>query len=51
METEPVITITLKEYQDLLDSQSLLLCLEGCGVDNWSGYSDAYSMHMEEQEE
>lgn len=35
------VTISLKEYEELLDCQLQLLCLEGAGVDNWSGYSYA----------
>ena len=35
------ITITLSEYEDLLDDRLRLLALEGAGVDNWSGYEDA----------
>ncbi len=37
-----MITITKKEYDDLVRSQYLLECLEDAGVDNWKWYGDAY---------
>ena len=46
---EETITISKKEYEELLEDQKLLLCLQGAGVDNWSGYDDAMEM-MEEME-
>lgn len=39
MESETV-TITMAEYEGLLESQSLLYALETHGVDGWKGYSD-----------
>lgn len=42
MEIETIL-ISKKEYDDLVDSQILLECLEMMGVDNWSGYDDARS--------
>jgi len=36
-----LVTITNKEYQQLLDDSLFLGCLIGAGVDNWTGYSDA----------
>lgn len=44
------ITITIGEYEDLLEAQKKLDCLEGAGVDNWEGYDDAMSL-MEEEED
>jgi hypothetical protein len=35
------VTISKKEYEDLLDSQLWLDCLESAGVDNWGGYDEA----------
>jgi hypothetical protein len=38
------ITITMDEYNDLIEAMEFLQCLEACGVDNWNGYSDAVEM-------
>lgn len=38
---EETVTITKKEYEELLESQRWLNCLENAGVDNWSGYDYA----------
>jgi len=35
------VTITKKEYEDLVDSQTKLRALENAGVDNWEGYDYA----------
>jgi hypothetical protein len=37
-----MVTIPKEEYEQLLRDRELLSCLEGHGVDNWSGYSDAF---------
>jgi len=44
---EETITITKKEYVSLLEDQKLLQCLQGAGVDNWSGYDYAIEMMQE----
>ena len=41
MNTDETITITKKEYEELLDSEWMLNCLESAGVDNWNGYEYA----------
>lgn len=41
IKAEDAVTITAIEYQNMLESQEELECLQACGVDNWSGYSDA----------
>ena len=35
---EDVVTISMKEYDSLLDDAFLLQCLRNAGVDNWEGY-------------
>ncbi len=45
---EEMITITKKEYNELVKDSDFLSCLESCGVDNWKGYSDAQDMMSEE---
>jgi maleate cis-trans isomerase len=39
-----------QEIDALREDAELLSCLEACGVDNWSGYSDAIQMFREEEE-
>ena len=48
---EEIVTITKKEYEDLLDSQKWLDALEGAGVDNWSGYGYAAELYRNEEDE
>lgn len=36
--SEQTITITVEEYEALLQDSAKLNCLEGAGVDNWDGY-------------
>ena len=38
---EEDVTITKKEYEDLLKDQRILRALCGAGVDNWEGYDIA----------
>ena len=44
---EETVTISKKEYEELLEDQLLLQCLQGAGVDNWQGYDDAIHMMKE----
>ena len=39
--TGQTVTISIEEYQELLEDSKMLLHLEGAGVDNWEGYGDA----------
>ena len=39
---DQLVTISLKEYRNLLLSDAELSALECWGVDNWGYYSDAY---------
>lgn len=48
---EEKVTITLSEYNELIESKAFLECLEACGVDNWVGYGDAHEMMRDEFEE
>lgn len=38
---DKMVTMTLDEYEELVNTQTFLECLEGQGVDNWVGYDDA----------
>jgi len=44
---EEMITITKKEYNELMEDSVLLSFLNAAGVDNWDGYEYAIDM-MEE---
>ena len=50
MDTQPTetITITKKEYKDLLDRDERLSALEAAGVDNWEGYDVAIDIFYEQ---
>ena len=48
---EPTISITVSEYERLLDQEYFLLCLKGCGVDNWEGWDDAWAVYEETKDE
>lgn len=48
---EETITIPLKRYNDLLESEAFLEALEAVGVDNWEGYSEAHKMLEDESKE
>ena len=47
---EEKVTITKKEYEELLDSQKMLNALESAGVDNWEGYDFAMELYRDEEE-
>lgn len=38
---EDTITISKREYLELLDDSKFLNCLRNAGVDNWDGYDFA----------
>lgn len=42
-ETE-MVTITKKEYDQLLKDSDWLACLEAAGVDNWEGIDEAMNI-------
>lgn len=41
------VTISRKEYEELLDSQLRLTALEDAGVDNWGYYGEAMEQYRE----
>lgn len=47
--TAETITISLKEWNDLIDDSNFLNALRAAGVDNWDGYYFARKM-LEEDE-
>jgi hypothetical protein len=51
MEETVTITITKKEYNDLLEDSRMLQCLENAGVDNWVCYSVALKVFRGDEEE
>jgi hypothetical protein len=42
------VTITKKEYEELLEDQKMLNALQDAGVDNWEGYDYAMELLNEE---
>lgn len=51
METKPTyVSISLKEYTELLEGARWLAALEAAGVDNWEGISEAHDIMQEEDE-
>ena len=44
---EETITITVKEYQSLLEDRNWIGDLENAGLDNWEGYDFAYELRRE----
>lgn len=47
MTTAPSVTISLAEYEELLESDAMLNALTAAGVDNWDGYDEAISIYDE----
>ena len=45
---EEKIEISKSRYEELLNAETFLECLEGAGVDNWSGYEIAQEMFEQE---
>lgn len=46
---EETITITKREYDDLVNDSIFLKALMSVGVDNWEGYSEAVKLTEEEE--
>lgn len=43
---EEMVTITKKEYDELVEDSKFLMALEAAGVDNWEGYGVAGSWRL-----
>ena len=50
MTDEETVTITKREYESLKEDAEWLACLEGAGVDNWSGIDYAYELRDEDDD-
>lgn len=48
---EEQVTISKKEYEELLDRDFWLSCLERAGVDNWEGYDYAAEYYNKNKED
>ena len=48
MSDEQMVTITKAEYDQLLEDQKFLECLQAAGVDNWEWYAAAFAQCQEE---
>lgn len=44
---EETITISLMEYNTLVEDSNFLTCLRSAGVDNWEGCDYAYDIYEE----
>jgi len=44
------VTITVDEYERLLEDSRILLALQGAGVDNWEGYDYAMAELWDDDE-
>ena len=47
---QDTVIISYSEYERLVKAEAFLNALEAAGVDNWSGYGDAWAMYEEEEE-
>lgn len=45
---EETVTLTQKEYKELLGDSMRLSYLNGAGVDNWQGWECAYEQWVED---
>lgn len=50
MANSPTITITVGEYEVLLEASENLAALEAAGVDNWEGYGDAMASFYDDDD-
>ena len=48
---QDTVTISKKEYDELVNDSSFLFALQAAGVDNWEGYDEAIRIQNEEIEE
>ena len=46
-EEKPTVTITRERFDELEKTEAHMSALEAAGVDNWEGYSVAYSYLVE----
>jgi hypothetical protein len=46
---DEMITITKREYDELIKRDAWLYYLESAGVDNWEGISYAYELRREDK--
>lgn len=47
MSNETMVSISLKEYSQLMRDSDFLNCLRNAGVDNWDGYDYACEEYAE----
>lgn len=48
---DPLITVNKRFFNKLMDDSNFLDCLKACGVDNWTGYSQAVEMFNQQEEQ
>lgn len=47
---KPTVTISKEEYEELLEDQLFLSCLERAGVSQWEKYDNAIEMCIAEED-
>lgn len=50
-DNEETVTISLKDYEQLMDDSQWLAALESAGVDNWEGFEFAMELLAEWNQE
>ena len=48
---DDIVILSKEEYDSLIERNNFLDCLERVGVDNWSGYSEAWDLYNDLCEE
>jgi hypothetical protein len=51
MNEESMVTISKKEYDQLVDDSFFLNCLRNAGVDNWDGFEFTLDEFLEDEDE
>ena len=51
MSDKNTVTISIEEYESLLEDRRILRALKAAGVDNWEGYEHAFEDEDEESED
>lgn len=47
--SKDVVEITKEEYEELVNNTRFLNALDAAGVDNWTGYGEAWEIYEEDE--
>ena len=47
--SKDVVEITKEEYEELVNNTRFLHALDAAGVDNWTGYGEAWEIYEEDE--